>query len=271
MSKRIQERKMEGELAVAKPRSVCFDFNKPEPMAILFLWSGCSQYPRESAAEFGVCERSRGKLRADFVQNRVQNPETCSQVWKGDNQSQRSCGKLQRCTAQGAMPDSSRSCGELQRDYVQSNIPKSSGSCWKLQRKIEIQLQATRLHHHSPQVPDYGYDEKIFTNLRRKLKRTEDDEMFDLKTNVLFWRVFMLTTMKSATHPGLDYYQNLIACENTNFDAIKTLFDMSLKQIADNSFEILNLSTVMYDFSPWMRMACVMIEPSDGRKQRYMI
>ena len=73
--------------------------------------------------------------------------------------------------------------------------------------------------------------------------------MFDVKTNVLFWGLFMSTTMKSATHLGLDYYQNLIACQNTNFDGTKTLFDMSLKQIADNSFEILNLLAVIYDFS----------------------
>ena len=65
---------------------------------------------------------------------------------------------------------------------------KSSRGCKKLQRKIEIQQQTTRLDHHNLQVTDYGYVEKVFTNLRRKLNRTEDDEMFHLKTNVLIWR-----------------------------------------------------------------------------------
>ena len=61
------------------------------------------------------------------------------------------------------------------------------GIAVKLQRKIEIQLQTTRMDHHNLQVTGYGYVEKVFTNLRRKLNRTEEDEIFDLKTNVLIW------------------------------------------------------------------------------------
>ena len=53
--------------------------------------------------------------------------ETCSEVLKGDNQSQRACEKLQR-------------------DNVQGNMRG------KLQRKIEIQLQTTRLASHRLQV-----------------------------------------------------------------------------------------------------------------------
>ena len=77
--------------------------------------------------------------------------------------------------------------GNCRQDTVRGNMAKGSRSCGKLQRKIEIQLQTTRLDHHNLQVTDYGYVEKVFTNLRRKLNRTEDDEMFDLKTNVLIW------------------------------------------------------------------------------------
>ena len=43
--------------------------------------------------------------------SRNPHPETCFQVWKGDNQSQRCCGKPQRGTAQGAMLDISRVAG----------------------------------------------------------------------------------------------------------------------------------------------------------------
>ena len=64
---------------------------------------------------------------------------------------------------------------------------KGSRGCGKLEQKIEIQLQTTRVDHHNLQVTDYGYVEKIFTNLRRKFYRTENDEMFDLKTNVLIY------------------------------------------------------------------------------------
>ena len=52
--------------------------------------------------------------------------------------------------------------------------------------------------------------------------------MFDLKTNVL--------------------------SQNHNFGGFMSLFDISFSLIAENSLEILNLSTMMYDFSPLMRM-----------------
>ena len=78
--------------------------------------------------------------------------------------------------------------------------------------------------------------------------------MFDLKTSVLIWGLFMSTTMKSAIHLGREYDQILIACQTTNVGGINTLFDISLRLIAENLLEILNLSTMMYDFSPWMRM-----------------
>ena len=106
------------------------------------------------------------------------------------------------------------------------------------------------------QVTDCGYVEKVFTNLRRKLNRTEDDEMFDLKTNVLMRGLSMSTTL----HLGLEHDQKLSACQNTNFGGIKTLFDVSLRLIAENSVNIQNLSTMMYGFSPWMRMTLCHVE-----------
>ena len=62
--------------------------------------------------------------------------------------------------------------------------------------------------------------------------------MFDVKTNVLIWGLFMSTKMKSAMSFGLEYGKNLVACQNHNFGGIKTLFDVSLRLIAENSFEI---------------------------------
>ena len=129
--------------------------------------------------------------------------------------------------------------GHCWQDTVQGS------HAWKLERKIEIQLQTTRLDHHNLQVTDYGHVEKVFTNRRRKLNRTEDDEMFDLDTNVLIWRRFMSTT-KSAIHLGLNYDRYVIACQNQNFGGTKTLFDISLRlNFTKNSVDILSLSTTM--------------------------
>ena len=65
------------------------------------------------------------------------------------------------------MPDSSEgAAGNSVRVYVQSNMATSSRDCGKLQRKIDIQLQTTRLDDHNLQVTDYGFVEKVLTKLR---------------------------------------------------------------------------------------------------------
>ena len=59
----------------------------------------------------------------------------------------------------------------------------------------------------------------------------KNDEMLDLRSNVTNWGHFMSTTMKSAVHLGRKYQHNSIACRDTNFEEIKTLFDITLRLI----------------------------------------
>ena len=140
MSKRIQGRKMEGEPAVAKPRSVCListsmnrwqsSFFGPDVSNILWNPQLDSGSVKKGAA--GNCER-------DIVQNRVQNPERRQAV-----------SKELREIATGPLPRAP--CLTVQ------------GVAGKLQRKTEIQLQTTRLDHLHLQVTDYVHVEKVFTN-----------------------------------------------------------------------------------------------------------
>ena len=81
MSKRIQER-TEEELGGSKVGVSVFDFNKPEPRAILLLRSGCFQYPGESAAGFGVCPRSRGKVEVGQCPKQSKNKKCVLECWK---------------------------------------------------------------------------------------------------------------------------------------------------------------------------------------------
>ena len=127
MSKIIQERRTCG----SKAEVSVFDFSKLDQRAILFIWSGCSQYPGEPAAGFGVCERSPLEIVSETVSKEPwgtagrtlfktdsKTPKTYSQVWKGDNQSRRSCGKLQHCDHDHVTHDG-RSCCKLQRPNAQ--------------------------------------------------------------------------------------------------------------------------------------------------------
>ena len=62
---------------------------------------------------------------------------------------------------------------------------KSVQSEVKLVRGIESQLIRKKLNHHNMQISDNQCLEKVFKNLRKKLNRSENEKILDLKT-VLF-------------------------------------------------------------------------------------
>ena len=66
------------------------------------------------------------------------------------------------------------------------------------------------------QISDYPYVDKVFENLRKKLRLSS--YTLDAKTNVLIWGLFTSTTMKSPVHLGLQYRENLVAHGNTDFE-----------------------------------------------------
>ena len=49
------------------------------------------------------------------------------------------------------------------------------------------------------------------------------------------------------------YNENLVACRNTNFKELKTLFDITQRLILEHAFEIPNVSTIVWKFTLWMR------------------
>ena len=92
-----------------------------------------------------------------------------------------------------------------------------------------------------------------FKNLRQKLNLPEREQRVDQKTSVLIWGLFMRTTMKASVHLEQNYNENLVTSRNTNFEELKTLFDITQKLILKQDFEILNVSPIEWTFSPWMR------------------
>ena len=63
----------------------------------------------------------------------------------------------------------------------------------------------------------------------------------------------MSTTMKAAIHLGENYNDNLFTDRNTNFEALKTLFDVTQELILNQKREIWHVSTIEWQFTPWMR------------------
>ena len=66
-------------------------------------------------------------------------------------------------------------------------MDQSSSSTRCAVRGVQNQLTEARLDHHNLQVSDTRYSEKVFTKVRQKLNRAEDDEMLDQRGNVLTW------------------------------------------------------------------------------------
>ena len=114
-------------------------------------------------------------------------------------------------------------------------------STGRLVRGIENQVARTEL------------DCTQYSNLRQKWNLPESEQIVDQKINVLIWGLFMSTAMKAAVHLGQNYKDNSVSYRNTNFEELKTLFDIMQKLILDQDFGILNVSTIEWEFYPGMR------------------
>ena len=51
--------------------------------------------------------------------------------------------------------------------------------------------------------------EKVYSNLRRQLRRKPEDKMEDLDVKTLIWRIFMSVTQQAAVYLGDDFLDNL--------------------------------------------------------------
>ena len=133
-----------------------FDFKKLIESEATFSFGSCaSNVPENPQLDSESVLVSARKLE----RNKDQNPAMCAQERNEDSPRQGSCGKLQR-----------------------GNVCDSSGSCGKLQRGVENHLERTRSDYHNMQISDNRYAEKVFENLRQKLRLCSNT--LDAKTNV---------------------------------------------------------------------------------------
>ena len=130
------------------------------------------------------------------------------------------------------------------------DIP-GEGTCGKLQRGFENQLDRTRIDNHNVHISDYRYADSP-RERETEIESSSGQSNVGSKSQRIDLEA-MSTTMKSAVRVGLQYQENLVAFKNTNFEELKTLFDITLRLIVEQSSEILSVSTMIYMFSPWMR------------------
>ena len=139
-------------------------------------------------------------------------------------------------------------------------VPRDRGEGWISGQvpgyrgvKFRINSQRGKLNHHNLKASTTRYIENVFANVRQKMNRPEDDQIvLDQEVNVLIC-FFMSTTMKAAIHLGENYNDNLFTYKNTNFEAFKTLFDITQKLILNQKHEIRHISTTECHLTSWMR------------------
>ena len=94
MSKRIQEKRRKKNLR-KQSQGQCVSFQQARTKGnVLLVVPDVSNIPGNPQLDSGSVEGATRNCRRNIVQNRVPNPETCSQVLKRDNQSQRVCGEI---------------------------------------------------------------------------------------------------------------------------------------------------------------------------------
>ena len=203
MSKRAQERRTGEELVLTNSRPESLTSRSLSVKQPFTLDSGTSYSPEK----YRLCWNS------DLTRCERSVPESkISQVWhRGDN------------------PFSSTESSVREMNERPSAV--------KPVRGVQNQLTEVKLDHQNLQVFENRYIEKVLMNVRRKLNRPEGDQMLDHRVHLLIWGLFMTTTMKAVIHVGEDYNKNLVACGNTNFDALKTFFDIRQKLILNQKHE----------------------------------
>ena len=58
---------------------------------------------------------------------------------------------------------------------------------------------------------------------------------------------------KAAVDVGLDHEKNLYITKNTDFEKLKTVFDMTLRLILERRIAFDGVSTIEWQITPWRR------------------
>ena len=216
MSKRAQARKTgEEPVAGGKIQASEFDIKKFDRESISHVGFGYNIQSGEWQNWVGILI-SQALRKSGRDRNEIS--ASISHVWQRDD---------------NPFPSTERSGREV-------NQRSSTG---KRRREVENQLTEVKLNHHNLEIPNTRHIEEVSANVRQKWNRPEDDQMVpDPKVNVLECSLFVSTTMKAAIHLGENYKDNLFIHRNTDFEALKPLFDITQKLILEQKHETKHVS-----------------------------
>ena len=79
----------------------------------------------------------------------------------------------------------------------------------------------------------------VFKNLRHKLKLPESKQVPDEKDLLIDLGIVHVNNEESISPSWKSYSEQIVAYRNTNFEELKTLFDITQRLILEHAFEIL--------------------------------
>ena len=113
----------------------------------------------------------------------------------------------------------------------------------------------TKLSHHNFEISrnNFGHLEEVHSNVRQQLGRQQGDDMVDIDVNAMICGIVMSATLEAAVDLGQDNQENLRTTKKTDFEKVKTLFDILQKLILTQKNDIFGIPTIEWKTIPWMR------------------
>ena len=99
---------------------------------------------------------------------------------------------------------------------------------------------------------------RVNDRVRKMLDRSPEDAMQDIDKHSMIWGMFMSSTLEASVFMGRNYSDNLHSIKNTGEKlTLKKMFEISEQLILEKSDEILEVSQISWESSPWKQLSLV--------------
>ena len=114
--------------------------------------------------------------------------------------------------------------------------------------KVQNPLMETRLIHHNFEIFNTPYLEKVFANVRLKLRPDAGSQgQWDNLVNIHD------SDNEGSSSSRVVLHKKMFTTKNTDFEQLKTLFDITQKLILEQRIEIHGVSTIEGHVTSWRR------------------
>ena len=170
----------------------------------------------------------------------------------------------------------SRQPGECRRETSRcSNSCQETDAEYKPRSNRVFSSEATGTHSNYTPLNQEDRDESSGSSARKLVREVNTKKEFhNMKItdhqNRLIWGLFKSSSMKAAVHLGPNYTENLEENDDTNFEEIQNLFDITQKLVSEHSEGILNVKTTESTSPSWTRSTMSHDQVIQWTKHKYV-